>query len=452
MELRDYQIKAISDIRQAWKDGYKSPCLVAPCGAGKSVTVSDIAKRTTENKKQVMFIVHRKELCDQIRRTFEMYGVDMNYCSINMIQTLVKNLDKVTKPDLIIIDENHHSPSGSYLKVLEQFKDVYKVGVTATPIRLDGTGMQLVNDKLIESVTAKWLIENKYLSPARLFSAPLANFDMVKQSKGDFDAKASELLMDKSCIYGDIIKTYNDKASGKKAIAYCVTVEHSKNTAQAFNNAGISAESVDGTTPTKIRDEAIQNFRDGKIQILCNCELFGEGLDIPDCECVILLRPTQSLTLYIQSSMRCMRYKEGKEAIILDHVANNARHGLPWIDREWTLEGKKKVKKQKKEDCNIWTCEKCFYTWEKEEGRNCPLCGEELSLNQRKLEEQREIELVEMNEKMHSKERKEYREKLKKIQLKKGYKKGWVWHMMDRFDKIKLEVIQRCQNTNCKMI
>ena len=437
MKLRDYQIEIIDNIKKAWSQGYKYPCVVAPCGAGKSVTMAEMAKRATENKKNVMFIVHRKELCEQIENTFKSYGVDMNYCNIWMVQTLKNRLDSVIAPDLILVDENHHSLPSTYKMIFDRFK-CHRIGVTATPVRLDGSGLSDVNDILINSVSARWLIDNKYLSPAVVYSAPLINLSSIKIKKGEYDAKACEEILDKSVIYGDVIKHYTDKADGKQAIVYCVSVQHSINTAKEFNNHGIVSAHIDGTTPKTDRDNIINDFKTGKIKILCNCDIISEGFDVPDCECVILLRPTKSLTLYIQQSMRCMRYKENKQAIILDHVANVFRFGFPWRDREWTLEGKPKKKKKEKEpeeiDVIFWTCKSCYGCWDKKEGRICPYCGEELQYTQREIEHMQTMKLIEIKEDMFKKSRKEKREELKRIQQEKGYKKGWVWYQMQDFD------------------
>lgn len=445
MKLRDYQINLIEKVRSAWHNGYLYPCIVAPCGAGKTVILSEMAKRATNNNKKVMFIVHRKELCEQTEKTFINYGVDMNLCKIYMVQTISRHLDEIETPDLILVDENHHSKASSYKKIFDRFKNIHRIGVTATPIRLDGTGFKDVNDILLEEVSAKWLVENNYLSPAKLFSATLIDLKRVSVKKGEYDTMQCETLLDNSTVYGDVLKTWQDKANNKQTIVYCVSVKHSQHTADMFNNNGIKSAHIDGSTPKKQREEIIDNFRNGYIKVLCNCDIVSEGFDVPDCECVILLRPTQSLTLFIQQSMRCMRYKQDKQAIILDHVANVFRFGLPWKDREWTLEGKNKKQKNKKseEDNSFWTCEKCFYTWPKDEGRLCPDCGLEIPLSDREIKLIETAKLIEITESMFKESRKEKREELKQIQEQRGYKKGWIWYQMKDFDRNHYEKIQK---------
>ena len=203
-------------------------------------------------------------------------------------------------------------------------------------------GLGEVYDKLITSVTTQWLIEHNYLSPYKYYSVKLADTSGLHIKAGDYKADEIVELMQNKEIYGETVKQWEKLAKNKKTIAYCASVEAAEETAEQFRQAGYTAASLSGSTPKELRAQIMQEFRDSKIMILTNCELFGEGLDVPDCECTVLLLPTQSLTLYIQQSMRSMRYMPGKTAIIIDHVGNCYLHGLPDDNREWTLEPKKK--------------------------------------------------------------------------------------------------------------
>src|SRR5699024_5230039 len=147
-------------------------------------------------------------------------------------------------------------------------------------------------------------------------------------------------------------------ASGKQAIVYSHSVEASKQVADEFNAEGYSAAHIDGNTPKQDRNDVINKFRTGEIKIITNVDLIGEGFDVPDCSTVIMLRPTQSLSLFIQQSMRGMRYRPGKTSIIIDHVDNVRRHGLPDDDRKWSLKGIKKEDSEK--EVPIKECENCF--------------------------------------------------------------------------------------------
>ncbi len=154
-KLRQYQLNLIEKVKQAYREGFRRPCIVLPCGGGKSVITVEIARRATEKGNRVLFIVHRRELVDQIRLTFYNWGVNLSLCRIEMVQTACRRLKKIPEPRLIITDENHHCLAGSYRKIYDAFPEAQSLGVTATPIRLNGGGLGDVNDTLFEGVSAK---------------------------------------------------------------------------------------------------------------------------------------------------------------------------------------------------------------------------------------------------------------------------------------------------------
>ena len=431
MSLREYQRKLIEEFFKAIDEGFTAPCIVLPCGGGKSVILAEIAKIYTLMDKQVLFLVHRKELCQQIFTTFVKYGVRMEFCKIAMVQTVVNHLETETKPDLIITDENHHSLAQSYKRIYEHFSGVPRIGVTATPERIDGSGLSDVNDKLIVGVTAKWLIENNFLAPYDYY-APIVDMPKFHVRNGDFiqSEVASFFEKNQKKIYGDVIKHYRNLADGKQAICYLPTVEFSKQTAEKFNEYGIPSAHIDGKTNKSERDEIIKNFRNGEIKILCNVDIVSEGFDVPDCECVILLRPTKSLILYTQQSMRCMRYKPNKRAIIIDHVNNIKRFGFPDKEREWLLEGHPHEKKESEQPLKI--CKNCFAAVPIST-RVCPICRCEFEFE--KSEKQTvDVKLVKLN---RAKERVKFYlspnecqnvEELSEYAKFHGYKPGWVYY------------------------
>ena len=432
MELREYQKDLIARVCKAYDDGFRAPCVVLPCGGGKSVIEAEIAKRYTDSDRTVLFLVHRKELCEQIWSTFVRYGVDMELCRVMMVQTMVRRLKKSTAPSLIITDENHHSLANTYKKIYEAFADSKRLGVTATPERLDGSGLADVNDILIEGVTAKWLIENSYLSPYDYY-APGIKMPKFRIRHGDFDMGQVGMYFAENVrkIYGDVLRHYRKLADGKQAICYLPTVETSVRTADLFTCSGIPAAHIDGATPKAQRQQIINDFRDGKIRILCNVDIISEGFDVPDCECAILLRPTKSLTLFIQQSMRCMRYKPGKRAIIIDHVNNIALHGFPDAAREWKLEGHPK----KKGEAPVKTCPDCF-ACVPASAPVCPHCGHAFAAERRKGEAEYDeeyklikLEKAEQRVKFYLSPREcQTVEELKIYARQHGYKPGWVWY------------------------
>lgn len=439
MPLRPYQVDLENRVRQAYREGCRSPCIVLPCGGGKSVIIADIAKQTTAKGNRVLFLVHRRELCDQIRNTFTWWGVNMRLCDIMMVQTAARRLSKLPRPQLIITDENHHCLANTYRKIYEYFPECRRVGVTATPVRLNGDGLGDVNDRLIIGVSAKWLIENHCLAPYDYYAPSLVDLSEVKMNRGEFETSSVEKLMLKKAVFGNVIEYYKKLAGGRQAICYCTSIRHSIETAAAFRAAGIEAEHIDGSTPRAERDEIVRKFKEGALDILCNVDLISEGFDVPDCECAILLRPTQSLTLYIQQAMRCMRYRPDKRAVIIDHVGNYARHGLPDDDREWTLDKKPKRKKGEKSqpvENAVTQCPECFLTFHTRDESGevvklCPYCGAELPVKERKEIKQEEAVLEKIEgfriDYSDPDSCKSYKELL--LYAKKhGYKPGWAYY------------------------
>lgn len=365
------------------------------CGAGKSIIAGDIAKKATDKGNRVLFLVHRLELCEQISDTFfTLCGVDPELCDIMMIQTARRKLDKIAKPVLIIVDEAHMF-NKAYEKVFSFFSDSLKIGFTATPCRLNQGGLGNLFEDLRTSVSTRWLIEHKYLSNYRYFSFPLIDTSKLHTRAGEFVQEEVEKLLENRAVYSGTLKQYQRLTPGKKTMIYCSSIKASKAIVDEFLKAGITAAHVDGNTPKAQREKIVESYRQGKITVVSNVDLFGVGFDDKDIEVTILLRPTQSLALAVQQNMRCMRYKEGKTAIILDCCGNVVRHGLPDDDRVWTLESKKKQENTVK----IRECPNCYAVYPPTM-QKCPYCGymavKEIQRKDKKIVD---IDLVEMKRK-----------------------------------------------------
>lgn len=395
--------------------------------------MSEMARKAAEKKNRVLFLVHRKELKDQTIDTLKWWGVDMNYIEVGMVQTIARRLEKTIPPKLIITDENHHSLAKSYKKVYDYFPNARLVGFTATPVRLNGGGLGEVNDVLVEGPKVQELIEWGNLAPFKYYAPEIVDTSKLKIRRGEYVAKDIEDLFQSRAIWGDVISHYKKLSEGKQAICYCSSIKQSKEMAEQFNKARIKARHIDGETPKPEREAVIEYFRQGKILVLCNVDLISEGFDVPDCNTAILLRPTQSLGLFIQQSMRPMRYKEGKTAIIIDHVGNVGRFGTPDMEREWKLDPKKGSNSTKVEEENpVKQCPECFYTVERST-EICPECGHKFGQEEKEVE-QVESELVEIGS--FDGFTTDYREpkdcknmgELYSLAKNKGYKPGWAYY------------------------
>lgn len=387
---------------------------------------------TTHNKNHVLFLVHRKELIDQIRNTLIMNEVDMSYVKLGMVQTIVRRLNKTSEPSLIIIDESHHVLANSYKKIIHHFSKAKVVGFTATPVRINGGGLGDINDTLIEKVNVKWLIENQFLASYKYYAPEIVQTESLNVKRtGEFDMTGLDDQFNKKMIWGGVIKHYQKLANEEQAILYASSIYQSQKMAASFEQVGITAAHIDGKTPKAERDHIIQQFRNGEIKVLCNLDLIGEGFDVPDCSTVIMLRPTQSLSLYIQQSMRGMRYRPEKTSIIIDHVGNVSRFGLPDMERTWTLEPKK-GSNSKKAEAPVKICPDCFMTV-LSSNKQCEHCGHEFKVEAKPIQIDDAAELQEITEPIFQvdysspndcKNMKELYEYAKQH----NYKRWWAYH------------------------
>lgn len=395
MELRDYQDRCIKKLYNAIKSGHKRLILRLDCGAGKTLTMAEVARRTALKGNEVLFLVNRVELKDQTIRTFQNVGLqDNELVKIGMVVTVGNHLANYN-PKLIIADECNFSLAKSWRKVFDAYPEAFVIGLSATPVRLSGEPMGDIYDCIIGDITAQELINRGFLSDYDYYAPPLQlDWEDVSLIAGDYDKRQLEKKFDNAKIYGDVIREYRKLASDKKTIVFCTTIKHSQKTAEEFCKAGYKAEHLDANTPKKDREKIVDRFRTGETQILCNCMLFIYGFDVPDCECVVQLRPTKSLAIYVQSTMRALRGKEGKRALILDFVRNYEVHGMPTDEREWSLEGTVKKDRQFDSEGNlqIRQCENCFRTY-KLPANICPYCGLLYKPKANELKQIKEVQL-----------------------------------------------------------
>lgn len=386
--LRDYQRDLLDQTFDAFREGYRRPLVVAPCGAGKSYIFAELIKRT---KGEALVLTHRQELKQQHEELLRNLAV--TNARVAMVLTEANRLGQNPTPALIVTDEAHLSRSNSWMKVIEYY-DTYTVGFTATPVRLDGRGLSPPFDTLIQGVDVRWLIENKRLAPYEYYAPTLVDTSGLRTVAGDYVVSDLERLMNERTIYGDVVDSYRRFAPGERTICYCVSVEHARTTAEAFNSVGIRSESISAGTPARERRRIMGDFRSGRVTVLCNVGIISEGVSIDEVSCCILLRPTESVALGIQQMMRCMRYLPGKTAKIVDCVGSYLRIGLPDDDdREWSLD--KPMKKRRETDGNgnfyIRCCPECYMTFAT--APRCPYCGADYPLHPREIQAHQEIEL-----------------------------------------------------------
>ena len=435
MELRDYQLELYNKTRLAFKAGHKRVLVVAPCGAGKSYIFSAMAQNT---KGSVLVLVHRRELKEQHERLFLNLGI--TNARVETYQTERNRLGRYPKPALLVVDEAHLSRSKGWSEIIEYY-NAYTVALTATPVRLDGKPLGDIYTAMVQGITVKELIAQQRLAPFEYYAPTSVDTDNLRVQAGDFLLKDLEQLMDNRAIYSDVLKSWQRLAGGEKTIVYCVSIKHAKETAKVFQDAGYPAVEINGSTPAKKRDQIMQDFRDGKITVLCNVGIISEGVSIDDVTCCLLLRPTESHALYWQQAMRCMRYQPGKTAKILDAVGNYTRNPLPDSDVEWNLTASVTKPRRVNEngDFKIRTCAECFMVFQTAPA--CPFCGAEYKLHPKEIKAHEEIELERITEAQKQElERVKKQQRMEvgrcqtfddllKIQKERGYKNGWAFKM-----------------------
>lgn len=436
-QLFDYQQALVDKTRQALSNGNKGVLIVSPPGSGKSVVIAEIARLTTLKKNRILFFVHRKELVNQIKDSFIKQDVDLKYCTIMTVGKVANRLPILPKPDLIIVDESQHSRAKTYQKIFDYYSDVPRLGFTGSPWRLSGKGFKDIYSAMVQGPTTKWLIEHHKLAPFTVYGYQLGDKNVLKHSSTSDYTKQSMDDFTHSIIHGDIVKSWLKFAKGRKTIVYCHSTSFSKEVAQAFRDAGINAVHADAKTPEGKRDKIMADFKKGKIKILCNVDLVSEGFNVPDSSCVVLLRPTESLVIYLQQSMRAMRYQPNKHAIIIDQVGNFERFGLPDTDYKWTLEDREKHPHREggTDGIQIKTCPDCFAVI-KADCVKCPICGHDFSIEIRKIKQKKDQELRAIKaEKFHidliAKKKVSELTSFKELALyakAKKYKNGWIYH------------------------
>lgn len=398
MNLYPFQREIVDRVRAEMLAGHKKILVVSPTGSGKTVLTADMFGAALSKGFGSWFVVHRRELVRQSITTFGEADIPHGVIAagfprlpeplvqIGMVQTMGRRHKTLAPPRLIVIDEAHHMAASTWANLVARYPDAFLIGLTATPERLDGKGLGKWFDVMVEGPGVEWLIENKFLCPYKIFAPPGLNTSAIKTQMGDFNRRQlAAAAMDGPTITGDAIGHYILHGKGKRALCRGVSIEHSKHIASQFDAVGIPARHVDGETAPRERDEAMASFRLGETLVLTNVDLFAEGVDVPAAEIAIDLRPTQSLTLWLQFCGRVLRYVEGKEAVILDHAGNCMRHGLPDQGREWSLEGRDK-KRSEVTGPPVRLCPNCFAAMFSL-ATVCKHCGHVFAAQPREVEE-----------------------------------------------------------------
>jgi len=452
LQLRGYQTKLVDDVRQQIALGKTSILIQLSCGGGKTAIASDILKKTIAKGNRAIMMAHRYELCKQASETLDKFNVlhGMIQSGIKMdltlpmqiagVGTLRNRLEKIPIPKILVVDEASHAVSKTWKEIIDYYRQrgTIVIGLSATPNRLSNEPLSDCFETMCQGPPIKDLMDMGYLCRYRYFSPPTAiDFETISIKYGEYDKTDLEIAVNKNVVTGDAIDHYKRLMSGKRAIAFCVSIIHADAVAKQFRERGIPAESVSGNTPKIERAAVLERLKSGETLVVTNCDLYGEGVDVSAVEGVIMLRPTMSLSLYIQQSGRALRPdKENprKISIILDHVNNVQKHGLPDFPHQWSLDGHQR-RKNAPGGVGVRYCPMCYGVMYP--APICPYCGHAFTVTQRMLA-QEAGQLAEFDAEQAARAAKVARmevgqcrtmEDLKRIETERGYQKGWAWRM-----------------------
>lgn len=367
--LRPYQESVVETVIDKFESGSRAVMLQMPTGAGKTIVFSHLIALLLEHnpvalqrdcassaESQVVVLAHRKELVEQAHTKLSLYvdpsdigivraGVTPDYdrpIQVASVQSLSRRIDKSLDPDrvaLVVVDEAHHAASPSYQAILKAFPQAIVLGVSATPHRLDGKPLDTF-DELVLGPSARELREDGYLSPLKVFATPTLLPGKTRVRGGDYDLRQLADSTNLVQLSGSVVDTWLRLAKDRRTIVFCINTKHSRTLAEQFNQAGVESAHIDGTTPEVERQQILNDFADGSIRVLTNCQIATEGFDLPDIDCVVCARPTLSRVLWFQMIGRGTRPAEGKEnCIVIDHTGNAQQHWTPYQFNHWSLDG-----------------------------------------------------------------------------------------------------------------
>lgn len=356
--LREYQEEAIQAVIEQQKNGITRQLVLLPTGTGKTVLFSALAKKLNV---KTLVIAHREELIEQAKEKFEMVwpeadiGIVMAEQDNPACQVVVASIQTAVRPrrlnvlkeqnfQLLVIDECHHAPADTYQKLIHELgfmnesSDTLLVGVTATAGRGDKVALGKVFQEIVYESSIGLMIRAGYLADLKgLQISTEVDLSDISVIGGDFNIGQLADAVNTSGRNKVIVNSYLERSPDKRAVAFCVDVQHALDLAAVFTNAGIKAAAVYGDMDKESRREILRAFKAGEIQVLTNCNILTEGFDCPEIECLLMARPTKSQTLFIQMVGRGTRLYPGKEyCLVIDFC--DSRHDVCQLG---TLLGKK---------------------------------------------------------------------------------------------------------------
>lgn len=394
--LRPYQVEAISQTEAHWEAGIRSVLVRLPTGTGKSVVIAEIARRHVEAGGIVVAMAHTQELISQLAEHIgrgvdgELIGKLMhghrpqahNRVIVSTIQSAGKLGHYLDDADLgnilCIIDEAHHVASNLYRNAIQSLAPRRVLGVTATPVRTDGRGLAGDFNVMVQTLTYAEAFRSGYLVQPTYYVPSQFDLQALRTTAGDYNLEDAAEEAEKPQIVGSLIETINRIASDRQIIIFNCTCKHSMAVLERLKLAGYTASAhIDGSTPKDERAQVMADFKSGDIQILCSVDLMCEGVDVPEVGAVFIMRPTKSVSRWLQIAGRALRTAPGKkDCLIVDHTGSMYELGPVENYETWELEMDKTSAKNRKAKVGKSDTERtctCGNAWKG--GPRCPACG-----------------------------------------------------------------------------
>ena len=461
ISLRDDQNVVVCEAREALK-AHQSVLIRAPCRFGKTVVAAFMAKSASDRRKRVIFACHRDAILRQISGTFDRFNIKHGFIAagrtanpsahaqVASADTLRNRLEMLKDCALLVVDESHLWNSRTRKLIIDAAKQAGSkiIGLSATPIRLDGNPLSDLFDYMVLGPSEAELIERGSLATYRVFAPVSADLSGVHSRMGDYVVSEVAERLDKPSIVGDAPATWLKYAKGLRTVVYAINRAHGRHVLDAYIAAGIRAAYIDGETPKGEQSRIAHALANGEIDVLVSVELLTTGFDLGSLvgrdvtiQCVQLLRPTKSLQLAIQMMMRCMTAWDGT-SIILDHVNmilnrdGTMNHGFPDDDRAWSLDGSAVRKQEGVADFSTWLCETCFASV-KSSRPVCPHCSKEHVVKPREITTE-EGELAEIKRQQAVEKKAKQRQynaardlqSIAALAIERNYTPGWVGQRM----------------------
>jgi DNA repair protein RadD len=414
MRLRPYQSELIDNVRTAYSVGHAGVILQLMTGAGKTFTALKMAASVPPGHGHILVLVHRHELVGQWIKEAKALGITVGILAakygnnphphatiqICMVQTLARRVAKRNQAHRInkqtedcfdnrpvvwiIIDECHLATSDSYLKIYRRYNKARRLGLTATPNRLDGKGFPWAT--AMEMGPDYFQLQQAgALVPFNTYTIDKLDYSGLRKKFGDYSTSSQSLQFETQPLIGNVVASYIKHAKGRTGLTFATTRAHARKLQIEYRQHGIMAEYLDGDTPTKDRNRIIRDLATGKLQQLVNVDVCIEGLNVPRISVVSIARATCSITRWRQMAGRALRTMEGKEnAIILDHGGNALRHGNLDYHHPWTLKASRPKSKGIAEPPKAKLCEQCAGVMPANTPI-CTICGYDLTPKSREV-------------------------------------------------------------------